>query len=277
MKIGFIDYYLDEWHADNYPEMIKKHSQGKMEVAYGYGMIKSPRTGKTSEAWCREHGIEYCRTIEEVVEKSDVLMVLSPEDAKMHEILSELPLKSGKKTYIDKTFAPSKKMAEAIFELAEKNKTPCYSTSALRYADEYRAYIGKKINAASFVGACDYNNYSIHHLEPIEMLMGGKIYRVMALTKGDWTELLLEWEDGRIASMICTGGETPFIATLLLDGECETIEVKSDFFGGFIDDLIRFFETGKIPVSHEETVRIIAVREAGLRAMECPGEWVIVA
>ena len=21
-KIGFIDYYLDEWHANNYPEMI---------------------------------------------------------------------------------------------------------------------------------------------------------------------------------------------------------------------------------------------------------------
>ena len=22
-KIGFIDYYLDEWHANNYPQFIK--------------------------------------------------------------------------------------------------------------------------------------------------------------------------------------------------------------------------------------------------------------
>ena len=28
MKIGFIDYYLDEWHSNNYPELIAKASGG---------------------------------------------------------------------------------------------------------------------------------------------------------------------------------------------------------------------------------------------------------
>lgn len=276
MKIGFIDYYLDEWHANNYITWIREHSNGKLEVKYAYGMIPSPRSGMTSEEWCREYNVEFCRTIEEIVEKSDALMVLAPENAETHEVLSELPLKSGKRTYIDKTFAPSKKTAESIFGLAEKYGTPCYSTSALRYASEYQSYVGKKINAATIVGASNYNNYSIHHLEPIQMMMKGQVRRVMALTRDEWTELLLEWEDGRIASMICTGGGTPFIATLLLDSGCETVEVKSDFFGAFIDGLVNFFETGKIPVSHEETIRIIAVREAGLKAMECPGEWIYV-
>ena len=52
----------------------------------------------------------------------------------MHEELSQLPLKSGKPTYIDKTFAPDYPTAKRIFDLAEANGTPCYSTSALRYA-----------------------------------------------------------------------------------------------------------------------------------------------
>ena len=54
-KVGFIDYYLDEWHANHYPEMLKNASDGNVVAAYAYGMIPSPKTGKTNEEWCREH------------------------------------------------------------------------------------------------------------------------------------------------------------------------------------------------------------------------------
>ena len=175
MKIGFIDYYLDEWHANTYPEMIKEQSQGRLEVCYAYGMIPSPISGKTTEEWCEEHNIELCQTIEEVIEKSDALVVLSPDNCEMHETLSELPLKSGKKTYIDKTFAPSKKAAESIFALAEEYGTPCYSTSALRFADEYQPLKGRRINAAAFWGPNGVETYSIHQLEPMIMLMRPKV------------------------------------------------------------------------------------------------------
>ena len=67
MKVGFIDYFLDEWHANNYPTWIKEHSNGEMEVAYAYGKIASPHSGMTSEAWCKEHGVTLCDTIDEVV------------------------------------------------------------------------------------------------------------------------------------------------------------------------------------------------------------------
>ena len=52
MKVGFIDYYLDEWHANHYPKMLRDISNGEVEVAYAYGKIPSPITGKTSEEWC---------------------------------------------------------------------------------------------------------------------------------------------------------------------------------------------------------------------------------
>ena len=43
-KIGFIDYYLDEWHANQYPRMFQKWTEG-FEVACAYGMIDSPHAG----------------------------------------------------------------------------------------------------------------------------------------------------------------------------------------------------------------------------------------
>ena len=52
------------------------------------------------------------------------------------------------------------------------------------------------------------------------------------------------------------------------------LTVTSDFFGNFIDNLLQFFETGEVPVPQEQTMQVIAIREAGLKAMETPFTWV---
>lgn len=134
-KIGFIDYFLDEWHAEKYPGWIDKASSGRMQVAYAYG--KTNLDGKLSNAeWSQRKGIQLLDSIEEVVEQSDYLVVLSPDHPEYHEELAQLALQSGKPTYIDKTFAPDRAAALRMFELAEKHRTPMYSTSALRFAAE---------------------------------------------------------------------------------------------------------------------------------------------
>ena len=38
--------------------------------------------------------------------------------------------------------------------------------------------------------------------------------------------------------------------------------------------MLIFFETGVIPVPHENTVEVIAIREAGIKAMKTSFEWV---
>ncbi len=164
MKIGFIDYYLDEWHANHYPEWLKKYSNGEMEVAYAYGQIASPFTHKTSQEWCQEHQVTYCAAIEEVVEKSDALIVLSPDNCEKHEELAKLPLMSGKRTFIDKTFSPDRESALAMFALGDAHGTPCYSASALRFATEYQPYKGKTVKAMATWGPNGVDTYSVHQL-----------------------------------------------------------------------------------------------------------------
>ena len=52
MKIvGFIDYYLDEWHANNYPRIINELTEGEFQVKYAYGKIDSPIGGITNAEW----------------------------------------------------------------------------------------------------------------------------------------------------------------------------------------------------------------------------------
>ena len=68
-KIGFIDYYLDEWHANNYPAWIKEASNGEYEVAYAYGEIDSPLGGRTTAAWCADMGVEQVESIDTLIEK----------------------------------------------------------------------------------------------------------------------------------------------------------------------------------------------------------------
>ena len=54
------------------------------------------------------------------------------------------------------------------------------------------------------------------------------------------------------------------------------INIESDYFHDFIIELVDFYRNGAIKVPHEETISIMAIREAGIKAQEHPGEWLAV-
>ncbi len=276
-KIGFIDYYLDEWHANNYPRMIHENSNGEMAVCYAYGKIDSPLGGLTNSEWSKQNNIELLKTIEEVIEKSDYLIVLSPDNPEMHEELSYLAARSGKPVYIDKTFAPDKETAERIFNLADSYNTPCYSCSALNFSAELAELreIGVNgIQAINSWGPGTFEIYSIHQIEPIVSLMGTDAKRVMFTGDKKYPSLIIEFSGGRRAQ-ISHFSSSNFVMNIgYQDETSKTIEIKSDFFGLFIKEMISFFNTGSIPVPHEQTLAVMAIRATGLKAINTPFEWV---
>ena len=97
-KIGFIDYYLDEWHANNYPAWIEKASGGAYTVAYAYGEIDSPLGGKTTAQWCDAMHVERCESIDALIEKSDCIIVPARRtESGAARALCPEPLRSGKR------------------------------------------------------------------------------------------------------------------------------------------------------------------------------------
>ncbi len=272
MKIGFIDYYLDEWHANSYPAWIKEASNGEMEVTLAYGLIDGPAGRRTNAQWCKDMNIAQADSIEQVVAECDALVVLSPDNCEMHEQLCQLPLRSKKPVYVDKTFAPDYETAKRIFDIAEESGTPCYSTSALRFAAEYEG-IGK-VNAISSWGPNDFEIYSIHQLEPIMMLMKADPKRLMYLPGEQWYSMIIEFADGRTATLTGYQQGSPFMMNIAAEDGAKLIEVKSDFFHEFIVQLVAFFKDPAKIVPHEDTLRIMAVRGAGLKGIEAPGTWI---
>lgn len=100
----------------------------------------------------------------------------------------------------------------------------------------------------------------------------GTFKRVMAVQRGDWTTVLLKLADGRISTVTCTGkDETPSCSHILTDDGYAEVRVESNYFESFIANMVRFFRTGALPVKREDTIAIIAIRKAILKAARQPG------
>ncbi len=273
MKIGFIDYFLDEWHANNYPKLFAEASGGEITIGSAYAMLDSPRGGMTTDQWCDSFGIKRANSIEQVIEENDCLVVLSPDNPEMHPELCKLPLASGKRTYIDKTFALSKKEAEEIFANAEAHGTPCYSSSALRFATEIKAVNKDGIDFISSRGPGVFDIYAIHQVEPIVTLMGSDVRRVMSIGTANTPGLLIDFADGRRATMNTWMAGDFNMQIKYATGAVENIPTCSDYFPNFITDLVDFFRTGDVKVSHAETIAIMAILEKGRAAIADPENW----
>jgi len=274
--IGFIDYYLDEWHANNYPALISKFSDGAYEVRYAYGMIDHPNGGMTNKQWAEKYNIALLDTIEEVIEKSDYLIVLSPDNPEMHEVLCDLPLKSGKLVYVDKTFATDKATAERIFANADAHGTKCFSSSALRFSDELKEIDKAAVYKVYSEGPGNLSIYSIHQIEPVICLMQARAKRLMFLGDEKHPSMIIEFEDGRFAQILQRNDEKWSFALTAVkeDNSAKRYIIESDYFGLFIQAMIRFFDTAEVPVPHEQTIDVIAVRAAAIEACKTPFVWI---
>jgi hypothetical protein len=280
-KIGFIDLFLDEWHANNYPAWIRANAQSSgrdVDVAYAWAKTAAPG-GLDTDSWCRQYGVQRLATIEELVEKSDYLIVLSPDHPEYHEELARLPLQSGKPTNIDKTFSPDLASGARMFALAEQCSTPMFSSSALRFSSELAGYPDPKVNrqtleAVATFGPGQFGNYAVHQLEMIVSLLGPNARRIKSLSTSHARMLVIEYPDGRRAFMQQMQ-EIPFHLSLqLANGEGVFFPACSDIFPRLVDATLSFFETGKPPVPKAETLEIMALLEAGHKALEKGDTWI---
>ena len=278
IKVGFIDYYLDEWHANTAPKHLEEQSNGEVKVCYAYGEIANPVNGTTSEAWCEKMGVEYCATIAEVIEKSDVLLILSPDNCERKEDLCREALASGKPCFVDKPFGTDLASAKRMFAIAEANGTPVYTCSALRYAEEYESI--DRAAVKSLVAMCpqnSYDNYILHALEPAMMIMGENAKRAMAVMHSDaFYSVTIEMESGRYIVISSFNYDSPYMMNVSIPTRNQLIDCSYDFWIGHYKTMFNFFKTGVEPISHKETLMIAAAREAGKKSLALGGEWVTV-
>ena len=276
-KIGFIDFFLSEWHANNYPQWIREANEKlgtDWEVCYAWAERDvSPYDGVTTDEWCKNMGVERCATIEEVCEKSDAIVILSPDDPENHLPYAKIVLPYGKPTYMDKPFAATVEDALQMQALVQAHGTPFFTTSALRYATELDA-VEDCSAIATMGGGMAILQYLIHQIEMVvkKLGTGAKAVKMQKLCENQKL-FSVTYEDDRKALMHFAAG-APFSVTMS-SKSAETVThspVTSAMFDALILDMVRFFETKKPSFDMAQTMEANRIFAACLQAEQVPDQ-----
>lgn len=273
-KLGFIDYYLSEWHANNYPTWIKEVAGSDFKVVFAWAEKDiSPVDGVSTDEWCSKMGITKCETIAEVCKKSDAVIILAPSNPEKHLSYAKEVLQYKKPTYIDKTFAPDFKTAKEIFDIAKKYGTKFFTTSALRYADEL-SLIQDADTLILTGGGRDFNEYIIHLVEMTVILLNDPVNKVKVESQKQQRICRVETVSGKMATLILAYGADYTITGMTTSGKNKMVTVKSDFFKKLISDMIRFFENKQVSFDISQTLEVMKLRDALINAEKHDGRWI---
>ncbi len=220
-----------------------------------------------------KHGVEIVDSIDALVSKVDAVL-LESVDGRPH-LAQVIPvLKAGKIVFIDKPIAGSLADAIMIYELAQKHKTPVFSSSGLRYATNIRAVkgdpkVGKVLGCISY-SPCEIEEhhpdlfwYGVHGVESLYTIMGTGCKSVSRTHTKGADMVTGVWEDGRIGTYrgLRSGKQEYGTFTFGEKGNIST----TGYVGGYkplVIEVAKFFRTGIAPVSAAETIEIFAFMEA---------------
>ena len=220
----------------------------------------------------RGMGVEIVDSIDALLERVDVVL-LESVDGRPHLEQVRPVLAAGKPVFIDKPVAGSLADAVEIFLLAEVHGAPCFSSSSLRYSPGTQAVRDDK--ALGKITGCDAYSpcslephhpdlfwYGIHGVETLFTIMGPGC-KTVTRVQTDNTELVVgTWRDGRVGtfrglrSKGATYGATVFGTAGVRQAG------KYEGYQPLVLEIVRFFKTGRSPVSAEETLEIYAFMEA---------------
>jgi hypothetical protein len=221
----------------------------------------------------REHyKVTIVGSIDELLSQVDVVL-LESVDGRPHLEQARPVFKARKPVFIDKPVAGTLADAIEIYRLARDAGTPCFSSSSLRFspamaAMRHNAKVGEVVGCAAY-GPCplevhhpDLFWYGIHGVEALFTIMGTGCETV-ARTQTEGGELVVGvWKGGRIGTFRgIRHGHAGYGVTVF--GSKGVIPGGGDSgYEPLVAEIVRFFKTGKPPVSADETLEIFAFMEA---------------
>ena len=219
-----------------------------------------------------KYKVEIVASIDELLKRVDVVL-LESVDGRPH-LKQVLPvLKAGKPVFIDKPVAGSLADAILIYELARKYKVPCFSSSSLRYypgAAKIRQdpLLGDVLGCDTY-GPCslephhpDLFWYGIHGVETLFTVMGTGCEKVARVHTKDYDLVTGTWKDGRVGTFRgIRKGKAGYGATVFGSKNLAALHLSGSY-APLVEEICKFFRTGRAPVSAEETLEIFTFMEA---------------
>jgi len=274
-RVGIIG--LDTSHSIAFTKSIfenpQKFESFKVVAAYPYGTKTIPsatdRIPKYTEE-IQKYDVKIVESIKDLLQQVDFVL-LETNDGRLHLEQAREVFKAGKPLFIDKPLAASYSDALEIFKLSEKYKVPFFSSSSLRYIDGLEDVIngkfGKVLGVDVYTPATldashpDFFWYGIHGVEMLFAAMGSGCLSVNRTHSESSDVLVGTWNDGRLGTVRGKrSGKSDFGGVVF----CESGTVKLGEFKGYdplLLEIIKFFETGKVPFDSTQTLEICAFIE----------------
>ena len=244
------------------------------------------RVDKFTEQLRDKYGLEIVNSIEELCEKVDGVM-LESVDGRPHLDQAKTAIASGKPLWVDKPVADDLADVIELFRLAKENNVPCWSSSAMRFGEgvagaRSNEELGQIVSCDVF-GSSSWAEkhpslylYGIHAVEPLFTVMGPGCETVRRV-KTDGVDMAIGvWKGGRIGTFRdLRKGKTDF--KTIIYGEKSMATGKSSGYAPLLVEIVRFFKTGKPPVTSEETIEIYAFMSAADESAEQGGAAVSIA
>jgi len=272
----------------NAPDATGDLARLKVTVAYPVGSPDLPssrdRIGKFTDQ-LRGMSVEIVDSIDKLLDEVDVVL-LESVDGRAHLPQARAVFAAGKPVFIDKPVAASLRETLEIQRLGQEYHVPWFSSSALRFCPEVaglanRQDIGETVGCAVYSPCAlephhpDLFWYGIHGVESLFTILGTDCQQVTRVqTEG--TELVVGvWKGGRVGTYRgLRQAKHQYGYTVF---GTKGIASASGYGGyeGLVEQIARFFVTGKPPVSADETLRIVAFMEAADESKRRGGEPVM--
>jgi predicted dehydrogenase len=257
-RIGFVDYSLENFHANVYLKAFRNELKDRGYSVAGCTAMQAD----DGRVWAAQNGVPYFDSVAAMDGAVDCYAVLAPSNPEAHLGLCQRVLPFGKTTYVDKTFAPDLATAQQIFALADQHHCAMQTTSALRYTN-VQAHVAAagRDNARHMVawgGGSSFGEYAIHPVELAVSCMGAQAERLMRRGTGDNSQLLIDFSAGRTAVVnVYTNADTPFAASVTTPQGTQLIMVDgSRLFIDMAAAILDLFDSGRPAIDRAESLMI---------------------
>ena len=279
LRLGLIG--LDTSHVIAFTSRFNEpdnpnHVPGGRVVAAFKGGSKDIESSHTrvegyTKTLVEKYGVKIYDDIEQLCENVDAILLTSL-DGRPHLSQVRPVIEAKIPVFVDKPVAGTLKDAVEIYRLAKEAKVPCFSSSSLRWypgvVDVANADVGELKSVLSYGPAPsephhpDLFWYGIHPTEALFTVMGSGCKTVTRTSTDDTVVVTGIWKDGKVGTLHGLANSRFGYKVTAFGTKAIAEQNRGGDYTPMLREIIKFFKSGKPPVSPATTLEIYAFMEA---------------
>jgi hypothetical protein len=273
---AFTSVFNNPSHPEHVPgvRVVAAYKGGSPDVE-----SSATRVDKFAEELKSMWNVEFVEVIPTLCRKVDGIL-LESVDGRKHLEQARQVIAAGKPLFIDKPLASTLEDAREIARLAKAVNVKWFSSSSLRWAAPAIELKSPDLTGAITWGPgptephhyLDLSWYAIHPVEMLYALMGTGCVEVTRVSTQDADVVTGKWKDGRTGVVRASRSSSNYGAVVFRPKA--VVQSPPKFASSYVPmlrEIVKFFQTGAVPVPNDETLEIFAFMDAAQRSKEAGG------